>query len=104
MKGRGLHLLPTDCDYSTFAFFPDLRYHSFISHKGVYEGLGKNQRTRNDRGATDMGVMVSPVAPPAVKKGTARIRVAVMPTHTHFQLDKALDAFKRVEQELNTIS
>ena len=42
----------------------------------------------------DEGVMVSPVARPAVKRNASRLRVNVMATHTKIELDKALDLFQ----------
>jgi len=41
------------------------------------------------------GIYVSPVAFPAVKKGTARVRVSVMATHTTDDILKAVVAFER---------
>jgi glycine C-acetyltransferase len=43
------------------------------------------------------GIYVSPVTYPAVKKGTARIRVSVMATHTPADILKALDAFEKAK-------
>src|SRR5262249_47682906 len=41
------------------------------------------------------GIYVSPVAHPAVKKGSARVRVSVMATHTPDDIMKAVFAFER---------
>jgi glycine C-acetyltransferase len=42
-----------------------------------------------------LGIYVSPVAYPAVKRGFARLRVSVMATHTHDDILKALNAFEK---------
>jgi glycine C-acetyltransferase len=44
-----------------------------------------------------LGIYVSPVTYPAVKKGTARIRVSVMATHTFADISRALEAFLRAK-------
>jgi glycine C-acetyltransferase len=43
------------------------------------------------------GIYVSPVTHPAVKKGTARVRVSVMATHTTDSILKALKAFENAK-------
>jgi glycine C-acetyltransferase len=43
------------------------------------------------------GVYVSPVAFPAVRKGSARLRVSVMATHTTDDILKALNAFEKAK-------
>lgn len=45
-----------------------------------------------------LGVYVSPVTFPAVKKGMARIRVSVMATHTSRDIQMALEAFAKAKQ------
>lgn len=42
-----------------------------------------------------LGIYVSPVAFPAVKKGSARLRVSVMATHTSEDIARALEAFEK---------
>jgi glycine C-acetyltransferase len=44
-----------------------------------------------------LGVYVSPVTYPAVKKGAARIRVSVMATHSHSDILFALEAFSKAK-------
>jgi hypothetical protein len=43
------------------------------------------------------GIYVSPVAYPAVRKGTARVRVSVMATHSIDDIMKALKAFENAK-------
>jgi 8-amino-7-oxononanoate synthase len=50
-----------------------------------------------------LGVFVTPVVRPAVKRGEARIRTTVMATHTSADLDKALEAFQIAGKKLGTI-
>lgn len=45
-----------------------------------------------------LGVYVSPVAYPAVKKGLARLRVGVMATHSHSDIVFALEAFAKAKR------
>ncbi|HEY1025758.1 MAG TPA: aminotransferase class I/II-fold pyridoxal phosphate-dependent enzyme [Sphingobacteriaceae bacterium] len=47
-----------------------------------------------------LGIYANPIIYPAVSKKNARIRLSLMATHTHEQLDKALDAFEYVDQKL----
>ena len=42
------------------------------------------------------GVYVNPVIPPAVKDGECMLRTSYTATHTHEQMDTAVEAFKRV--------
>lgn len=51
----------------------------------------------------NLGIFVSPVAPPAVKKGTSRIRVSVMASHCISDLNRALDAFRIAGRKLDVI-
>jgi glycine C-acetyltransferase len=46
------------------------------------------------------GIYVSPVTFPAVKKGTARLRVSVMATHTADDIAQALDVFKMAKKQV----
>jgi 8-amino-7-oxononanoate synthase len=50
----------------------------------------------------DFGVWVPAIRPPAVPRGTARLRVAVMATHTEDHLERALDAFAAARRALRT--
>jgi glycine C-acetyltransferase len=45
-----------------------------------------------------LGIYVSPVTFPAVKKGTSRLRVSVMATHTPSDILRALEAFDKVRK------
>ena len=49
------------------------------------------------------GVFTNPVLPPAVPEHACRLRTSVMATHTTEQLDRVLDAFKRVATQLGTV-
>jgi len=51
-----------------------------------------------------LGVYVSPVAFPAVRKGTARLRVSVMATHTTEDILKALNAFEKAKTMVPMLS
>ena len=46
----------------------------------------------------DAGVFVNAVIPPAVSRGSCRLRLSTMATHTPDQLDRALDAFAGLRQ------
>lgn len=52
------------------------------------------------RGLFDAGVFTNPVLPPAVPESSCRLRTSVMATHTREQLDRVLDAFRAVRQQL----
>jgi 8-amino-7-oxononanoate synthase len=49
------------------------------------------------------GVFVNPVVSPAVPPGRELLRTSYMATHTEEQLDKVLDAFKKVGNQLDLI-
>jgi 7-keto-8-aminopelargonate synthetase-like enzyme len=49
------------------------------------------------------GVFANPVVSPAVPEGRAMIRTSYMATHTRDQLDRALDAFRKVGREMGVI-
>ena len=51
-----------------------------------------------------LGVYVSPVAFPAVRKGSARLRVSVMATHTTEDILKALNAFEKAKTMVPMLS
>ena len=51
----------------------------------------------------DRGIFVNPVLSPAVKKEDALIRFSLMATHTHEQIDYALDTIQKVSQQLGII-
>ena len=46
------------------------------------------------------GVYVNPVIPPAVREGECMLRTSYTATHTHEQMDTAVEAFKRVFAKL----
>ena len=48
-----------------------------------------------------LGVYTNPIMYPAVSKKNARIRMNVMATHTREHLDKVLQAFQMVDEQLN---
>jgi glycine C-acetyltransferase len=52
----------------------------------------------------EQGIYVTGFYYPVVPKGEARIRVQISAAHTQEQLDKAINAFKSIGQELNVIS
>jgi 7-keto-8-aminopelargonate synthetase-like enzyme len=49
------------------------------------------------------GVFVNPVVSPAVPPGRELLRTSYMATHTEEQLDKVLNAFKKVGNQLDLI-
>jgi 7-keto-8-aminopelargonate synthetase-like enzyme len=49
------------------------------------------------------GVFVNPVVSPAVPPGRELLRTSYMATHTEEQLDKVLDAFRKVGNQLDLI-
>jgi 8-amino-7-oxononanoate synthase len=51
----------------------------------------------------DEGVFTNPVCPPAVPPAQCRLRTSVMATHTADQIDRSLDAFRRIGKELGVI-
>jgi len=61
----------------------------------VGEDLTAHQLTR---ALNALGIYVSAVTHPAVKRGTARVRVSVMATHTPEDILKALNAFERARK------
>jgi 7-keto-8-aminopelargonate synthetase-like enzyme len=48
-------------------------------------------------------VFTNPVVPPAVPADECRLRTSLMATHTHAQIDFALEAFERIGRELGVI-
>lgn len=48
----------------------------------------------------DRGVWAPAIRPPAVPRGTARVRVTLMATHTEAHLDRAIDAFAGARRTL----
>jgi glycine C-acetyltransferase len=51
----------------------------------------------------ELGVYVSPIIFPTVPKGKARLRVMVSAAHTQNQLQKAVESFVKVREELGSI-
>ena len=52
----------------------------------------------------DKGVFAQGVGPPTVTRDKARVRTIVTATHTHADLQTALDAFAEVGRELQIIT
>ena len=67
----------------------------------IGEELATHQLTR---ALHAQGIYVSPVAFPAVKKGTARLRVSVMATHSIEDILKALSAFEKAIKLVPTLA
>jgi 7-keto-8-aminopelargonate synthetase-like enzyme len=51
----------------------------------------------------DAGVFTNPVVPPAVPPDECRLRTSLMATHTHEQIDFALEQFARLGREMGVI-
>ena len=51
----------------------------------------------------DKGVFVSAIVFPTVAKGTGRVRCMITADHTKEQLDKAVDIFRQVGEEMNIL-
>jgi len=51
----------------------------------------------------DAGVFTNPVVAPAVPPSQCRLRTSLIATHTHAQIDQALDAFATIGKELGVI-
>jgi len=51
----------------------------------------------------DEGIFVNPVVSPAVRKDSALIRFSLMATHSHDQVDLALESFSRLGKKLGLI-
>lgn len=51
----------------------------------------------------DAGVFTNPVVAPAVPPSQCRLRTSLIATHTHTQIDQALDAFRAIGKELGVI-
>ena len=51
----------------------------------------------------DGGVFTNPVVPPAVPPDQCRLRASLMATHTHDQIDGALDTFSKLGKEIGVI-
>ncbi len=51
----------------------------------------------------DAGVFTNPVVAPAVPPSQCRLRTSLIATHTHAQIDQALDAFAKIGKELGVI-
>jgi glycine C-acetyltransferase len=81
---RGLQQLGFNIGPSTTPIIPVM----------IGEELAAHQLTRTLHA---LGIYVSPVAFPAVKKGAARLRVSVMATHTPEDILKALNCFEKAK-------
>ena len=53
--------------------------------------------------AFEEGVFINPVIPPACAPQDTLVRVALMATHTHEQVDRAVDSLRKVFVELGII-
>jgi 8-amino-7-oxononanoate synthase len=51
----------------------------------------------------DAGVFTNPVVAPAVPPSQCRLRTSLIATHTHEQIDQALEAFSKIGKELGVI-
>lgn len=51
----------------------------------------------------DQGIFANPVAPPAVPDNSCRLRISLMATHSHEQVDFVLDAFARIGRHMAVI-
>ena len=51
----------------------------------------------------DAGVFTNPVVAPAVPPSQCRLRTSLIATHTHAQIDQALESFARIGKELGVI-
>jgi 8-amino-7-oxononanoate synthase len=83
----------------------DLGFNTGLSATAIVPVIiGDEMRTyQMTRLLHDQGIFVSPVAFPAVKRGTSRLRASVMATHEPDDINKALEAFKKAGQELGVI-
>ncbi len=52
----------------------------------------------------DAGVFVNPVLSPAVPAGQELLRTSYMASHTDEQIDRALEAYRKVGKQLGLIS
>ena len=67
--------------------------------------LGENElAVRFSKGLLEEGLFIPAIRTPTVPKGTARLRLTVMATHTEAHLDKALQAFHKVGKQVGVIS
>lgn len=67
--------------------------------------LGDNERTMNfSRMLLEEGVYIQGIRPPTVPKGSSRLRITVISTHTREDLDKALEAIVKVGRKLEVIT
>ena len=51
----------------------------------------------------EAGVFTNPVVPPAVAPSECRLRTSIMATHTHDQIDYALETFGKLGKEAGII-
>jgi 8-amino-7-oxononanoate synthase len=64
---------------------------------------GPEQAVRFSERLMDEGIFAPAIRPPTVPKGTSRIRITVMSTHTREDLDHCLASFKKVGEEFRLI-
>jgi len=63
--------------------------------------LGDDLKTYEmTRALFEQGIYVSPITYPGVKKGTARLRMSVMATHTPEDISRALEAFEKAKKQV----
>ncbi|MBM3253775.1 MAG: aminotransferase class I/II-fold pyridoxal phosphate-dependent enzyme, partial [Candidatus Omnitrophica bacterium] len=63
--------------------------------------LGDNELTMNfSKMLLEEGIFIQGIRPPTVPKGSARLRITVIATHTREDLDKALEAIVKVAKKL----
>jgi 7-keto-8-aminopelargonate synthetase-like enzyme len=61
------------------------------------------QAVRFSERLMDEGIFAPAIRPPTVPKGTSRIRITVMSTHTREDLDHCLASFKKLGEEFRLI-
>lgn len=51
----------------------------------------------------DEGVFIPAIRPPTVPKGSSRLRITVMATHTKEQLNTVIDKIKKIGKEMGIV-